>query len=142
MAKKSFANPVVNELKGSAWFKHPDDAPSETTPPAQTPAVVPKATDASSFESSVPVTVPINRANRSTVPTGQVYEAVNRTDRTTVQHPKNKQTVRLAYQLNESQVTSLRRLRATREVLLNRAVSYSEVVREALDLLFEKEGLK
>jgi len=76
------------------------------------------------------------------VPTDQVYEAVNRTDRTTVQHPKNGQTVRLAYQLNESQVTNLRRLRATREVSLNRAVSYSEVVREALDLLFEKEGLK
>ncbi len=134
MAKKSFANPVVNELKGSAWFKRPDDAPSETPPS--------KAADAPSFESPVPVTVPITRADRSTVPTGQVYEAVNRADRTTVQHPKNKQTVRLAYQLNESQVTSLRRLRATREVLLNRAVSYSEVVREALDLLFEKEGLK
>ena len=141
MAKKSFANPVFNELKGSAWFKRPDDAPSETPPP-KAPAVAPKAADAPSFESPVPVTVPITRADRSTVPTGQVYEAVNRTDRTTVQHPKNKQTVRLAYQLNESQVTSLRRLRATREVLLNRAVSYSEVVREALDLLFEKEGLK
>ena len=141
MAKKSFANPVVNELKGSAWFKRPDDAPSEPSP-TQTPAVASKAVDRPSFESSVPVTVPITRADRSTVPTGQVYAAVTRADRTTVQHPKNGQTVRLAYQLNESQVTNLRRLRATREVSLNRAVSYSEVVREALDLLFEKEGLK
>ena len=131
MAKKSFVNPVVNELKGSAWFKRPDDAPSEPS--------LPKAP---AFETSVPVTVPITRADRSTVPTGQVYAAVNRADRSTVQHPKNGQTVRLAYQLNESQVTNLRRLRATREVSLNRAVSYSEVVREALDLLFEKEGLK
>ncbi len=141
MAKKSFVNPVVNELKGSAWFKRPDDSLSQPSP-TQTPAVAQKAADAPSFESPVPVTVPITRADRSSVPTGQVYAAVNRADRTTVQHPKNGQTVRLAYQLNESQVTNLRRLRATREVSLNRAVSYSEVVREALDLLFEKEGLK
>ena len=139
MAKKSFANPVVNELKGSAWFKRPDDSPSEPSLP-KAPAAAPQ--EAPPFENSVPVTVPITRADRSTVPTGQVYAAVNRADRTTVQHPKNGQTVRLAYQLNESQVTNLRRLRATREVSLNRAVSYSEVVREALDLLFEKEGLK
>ena len=139
MAKKSFANPVVNELKGSAWFKRPDDALSEPSLPIA-PAAAP--IEAPAFETSVPVTVPITRADRSPVPSGQVYAAVTRADRTTVQHPKNAQTVRLAYQLNESQVTNLRRLRATREVSLNRAVSYSEVVREALDLLFEKEGLK
>ena len=131
MAKKSFANPVVNELKGSAWFKRPDDAPSEPS--------LPKAP---AFETSVPVTVPITRADRSTVPTGQVYAAVNRTNRSSVQHPNKEQTKRLAYELYVSQIAKLRRLRATRELSRNETVSYSQLVREAVDLLFEKEGLK
>ena len=139
MSKKSFVNPVVNELKGSAWFKRPDDALREPSPAT---ASVTTPNESPAFKNLVPVNVPINRTNRTSVPTGQVYEAINRTNRTTVHHPKNGQTVRLAYQLNASQVTNLRRLRATREVSLNRTVSYSEVVREALDLLFEREGLK
>ncbi len=109
MAKKSFTNPVVNELKGSAWFKRPDDAPSETPPP-KAPAVAPKAADASSFESPVPVTVPINRTQRSSVQTGQVYDAVNRTQRSNVQQPKKERTKRLAYDLYVSQIAQLRRV--------------------------------
>lgn len=141
MAKKSFANPVINELKGSAWFKRPTDSPSET-PPATAPNVAQKATNTSSFEKPKSVIIPVNRTNRTTVPTGQLYAAVNRTNRSTVQHPKKEQTKRLAYELYVSQITDLRRLRATRELSRNQTVSYSQLVREAVDLLLKQEGLK
>ncbi len=141
MAKKSFANPVINELKGSAWFKRPDDSPSETPPP-KSPAVAPKGTNTASFNSPVPVTVPVNRTQRSSVQTGHVYDAVNRTQRSNVQQPKKERTKRLAYDLYVSQIAQLRRVRATRELSRNETVSYSQLVREAVDLLFEKEGIK
>ena len=38
MAKKSFANPVVNELKGSAWFQRPVAPSTESTPPSLPPS--------------------------------------------------------------------------------------------------------
>ncbi len=141
MSKKTFSNPVVNELKGSAWFKRPDDSPSESPLPKAL-TVAPKATDAASFESPVPVTATVNRTQRSSVQTGQVYDAVNRTQRSNVQQPKKERTKRLAYDLYVSQIAQLRRVRATRELSRNETVSYSQLVREAVDLLFEKEGLK
>ena len=141
MAKKSFSNPVINELKGSAWFKRPDAAASEPAP-VKAPAVVPQAPAVVAAESPVPMTVAVNRTNRSTVPTGQVYAAVNRTNRSSVQHPNKEQTKRLAYELYVSQIAKLRRLRATRELSRNETVSYSQLVREAIDLLLEQEGLK
>lgn len=140
MGKKTFANPIVNELKGSAWFKRPDDSPSETSPPPA-PAVALKAAPSPSFESSVPVTVPVNRTQRPSVQTGQVYEAVNRTKRSTVQQPKKERTQRRAYDLFESQITNLFRVRATRELSRNQTVSLSQLVREAVDLLLKQEGL-
>jgi len=113
-------------------------------PPVKPKASVeaPKGTNAASFENPVPVTAPVNRTQRSSVQTGQVYDAVNRTQRSNVQQPKKERTKRLAYDLYVSQIAQLRRVRATRELSRNETVSYSQLVREAVDLLFEKEGIK
>jgi hypothetical protein len=50
--------------------------------------------------------------------------------------------LRLAYQLYESQVTDLHRLRTTREFRLIGLRVYSQLMREVLALLSEKEGIK
>ena len=136
MAKKSFSNPVVNELKGSAWFKRPDSSP---TLPTSSPA--PKTPSPQPMRHALAPTEPVNRTNRSSVQSGQVYEAFNRTNRSTVQLPNKERTQRRAYDLLESQIASLRRIRATRELSHNKNVSMSELVREAVELLLKQEGL-
>lgn len=140
MAKKTFSNPVINELKGSAWFKRPE-ATSENQTPSPAPAAAQKAAPPASIETPVQETAAIIRTQRSDVRSGHVYEAVNRTKRSTVQHPNIERTQRRAYDLLESQIISLRRIRATRELSHNQTVSLSQLVREAVDLLLKQEGL-
>ena len=50
--------------------------------------------------------------------------------------------MRRAYDLTETQLTGLRRIRATRELSRDAHVSMSELVREAIDLLLGKEGIQ
>ena len=86
MSKTFTINPIANELKGSAWFRRPE----EDTPPAATEPETPLAAEPQkrSPERTAPKTVPVDRTNSSDVQTVQAHEAVNRTNRSTVQQPK------------------------------------------------------
>jgi hypothetical protein len=123
MSKTFTINPIANELKGSAWFRRPE----EGAPPAATASETPLATEPQkrSPEHTAPKTVPVDRTNRSAV-----------------QQPKKTRTLRRAYDLTETQLTGLRRIRATRELSRDAHVSMSELVREAIDLLLAKEGIQ
>lgn len=158
MAKKTFSNPVVNELKGSAWFQRPKEAKetivldinSTTPPPASKHKKSTEFPIASKLETqsqkntvqSVEKTEAVKHTPRSTVRSGQSNEKVTRTQRSSVQHPKKEQTKRRAYDFYPSQLTSLRRIKNTRELSQDRAVSMSEIMREAVDLYLENQELK
>lgn len=89
-----------------------------------------------------PLKKAVKKTKRSTDRKGQTTKKVIRPKRSHDRHPKKTPTKRRAFDFTEAQLESVRRIRATRELNENRSVSMSEIMREAVDLLLEKEGLK
>lgn len=135
MNKKLTTSAITNELKGSAWFRRPE----ATTPPLTSVIDPPKPQPT---VQDVQVTGTVNRTKGSSVQTVQPYKEFERTKGSNVQQANNTRIKRRAYDLYESQLSGLRRIRATRELSRDANVSLSELVREAVDLLLEKEGIK
>lgn len=148
MTKDFTTNPIANELKGSAWFRRPEEASPTPLPKPETklkpitePTVLIPENHTISVH-SVRKTVPVNRTKGSSVQKVPTYKQFERTNSSSVQQPNKSRIKRRAYDLYESQLTGLRRIRATRELSRDSNVSMSELVREAVDLLLEKEGIK
>lgn len=140
MTKTFATTTITNELKGSAWFRHPAKA---TPPPTKsTEITAAKAAENGSPERSVQKNEPVNRTKGSSAQAVQPYKPVTSTNSSSVQRTKNTRTIRRAYDLYETQLTGLRRIRATRELSRDASISFSELVREAVDLLLAKEGIK
>ena len=140
MTKKFATTTITNELKGSVWFRQP----TKSTPPPtkSTKNKTAKTPKKRSSVQPVPKNAPVTRTKRSSVQSVQSYKMNDRTSRTAVQVPKNTRTVRRAYEMYEYQISGLRRIRATRELSRDTNVKVSEIVREAVDMLLEKEGIK
>jgi len=134
--KKPFTvNPVVNELKGSAWFRRPTESqPLSTTPTAPVPQV---AVEQPPSHKQVLEHGTDNAQNKSV----RVTETVERPQRSPVQQPKKKRRKRRAYDFDHRQLENMRRLRATRELQEDRSVSMSELMREAVDYFLKKQGV-
>lgn len=145
MSKKMPTHTITNELKGSAWFR-PAAATAEQE---DAPAAAPERSPARSVQphAANERTDSTERTERSPVQSGPAHAAngrtasTARTERPAVHPPKETRTKRRAYDLYETQLSGLRRIRATRELALDANVSYSELVREAIDLLLRQEGL-
>lgn len=135
MSKKLSTGAITNELKGSAWFRRPEAA----TPPS---VIVKGPTKPQPPVHDVQVTVPVNRTKGSIVQIVPPYKEFERTKSSSVQQANKTRIKRRAYDLYESQLSGLRRIRATRELTRDANVSLSELVREAVDLLLEKEGIQ
>ena len=138
MPKKLSTGAITNELKGSAWFRRPEAA----TPPSVPSVIVKGPTKPQPPVHDVQVTVPVNRTKGSTVQIVPPYKEFERTKCSNVQQANKTRIKRRAYDLYESQLSGLRRIRATRELTRDANVSLSELVREAVDLLLEKEGIQ
>jgi hypothetical protein len=140
MTKKFATTRITNELKGSAWFRQPQKA--APPPPKSAELASTKASNRRSSVRSVPKNAPVNRTKGSSVQSVQPYEPFISTNSSSVQHTKKTRTIRRAYDLYDHQLTGLRRIRATRELTRDEQVSFSELVRDAIDLLLVKEGIK
>ncbi len=147
MAKKTFTAPIVNELKGSGWFQHPKQATVAKEPEGITPSRL-VATEHKKEESqkqehvqAVHKTEKVARTKRATELNGRMTAKITRTKSSSVQDPNNRRTVRRAHDFYETQLSALRRIRATRELVADQRVTMSSIVREAIDLLIAKEGL-
>lgn len=148
MPKTLTTSTITNELKGSAWFRRPEaDSPTPLPKPETQPKSTSKPTVLIPENHTVSVqgvrkTATVNRTKGSSVQTVPPYKEFERTKGSSVQLTNNTRIKRRAYDLYESQLTGLRRIRATRELSRDSNVSMSELVREAVDLLLEKEGIK
>lgn len=148
MTKDFTTNPIANELKGSAWFRRPEESsPTPLPKPETRPISVPKSTVLIPENNTISVRSvqkvgTVNRTKGSSVQKVPAYKQFERTNSSSVQQPNTTRTIRRAYDLYTTQLIGLRRVRATRELSRDSNVSFSELVREAVDLLLEKEGIK
>jgi len=148
MPKTLTTNTITNELKGSAWFRRPEEdsptplpKPESQLKPTPKPTVLIPENDTISVR-SVHKVGPVNRTKGSSVQKVPTYKQFDRTNSSSVLQPNTTRTIRRAYDLYNTQLIGLRRVRATRELSRDSNVSFSELVREAVDLLLEKEGIK
>ena len=148
MPKTLTTNTITNELKGSAWFRRPEeDSPTPLPKPESEPKPIPKPTVLIPENNTISVRSvqkvgTVNRTKGSSVQKVPTYKQFERTNSSSVQQPNTTRTIRRAYDLYNNQLIGLRRVRATRELSRDSNVSFSEMVREAVDLLLEKEGIK
>ena len=84
----------------------------------------------------------VNEPLRSDTRNDQLTATVNPPERSVDRHPKKEQTKRRSFDFYDSQLRQIRKLRAQRELNEDCNVSMSSLMREAVDLLLEKEGLK
>lgn len=122
MAKKKLFNPVVNELKGSAWFRRPE--PEDIPQPPIPKAAAPKPFGNNGFDKT-------NNRSETTVGTETTVSA-KKSDR---------KTRRASFEIYEDQLNMIFKARATIELERKRFVGKSAIMREALDDYFKKHGL-
>lgn len=117
MTKKKLTNPVVNELKGSSWFRHPM---TKSKPGRSESAAATKVAESTPYPDEVEATE--RKSERTN----------DRTEKRSIHLPIKRLTKRHSFEFYQDQLVKLNELKI-RANLRGQQLSLSEVVRVALD---------